>query len=159
MWFSSESDIRRWINIAFNDMFTLWPFIDRETFETEVRRMFAPGKADRGEVDHDRLGLLHAVIALGQRNDPELLSDEDANSSKTELRGYGHCATTSSPRSGLTCGIRRKHFEIARDLVPLAQCSRSLTAVQTVLCMGLYVKSWAAQRMCHTYFSMAGYGA
>ena len=52
-----------------------------------------------------------------------------------------------------------KHFGAARNLVGLTECSRSVTAVQTVLCMCLYLKSVAAQRMVHTYVSMAGYAA
>lgn len=52
-----------------------------------------------------------------------------------------------------------KHFAAARDLVGFAECSRSVTAVQTVMCMCLYLKSVAAQRMVHTYLSMATYAA
>ena len=48
---------------------------------------------------------------------------------------------------------------MARNLVPLTQCSRSITAVQTIFCMAIYSKSVAAQRMVHTYVSMAGYAA
>lgn len=52
-----------------------------------------------------------------------------------------------------------EHFEAARNLVPVAQCSRSLAAVQTVLCQCLYLKSMHDQRATHTYVSIAGYAA
>lgn len=52
-----------------------------------------------------------------------------------------------------------QHFAAARELVPLADCSRSLTAVQTVMCMALYLKSVSAQRAMHTHVSTACYAA
>ena len=90
MWFSSEAQICRWIDIAFTDMFTLWPFIDRQTFTAEVHHLFEQGKSSRDGVDNDHLGLLHAVIALGQRNDPELTSEGTEAFSAGEIRGYAH---------------------------------------------------------------------
>lgn len=52
-----------------------------------------------------------------------------------------------------------KHFGAARGLVSLTEYSQSVTAVQTVLCMCLYLKSISAPRLAHTYVSMATYAA
>lgn len=48
-----------------------------------------------------------------------------------------------------------EHFCAARDLVGLAECSRSISALQTILCAIIYLKSIHAQRMVHTYTSVA----
>lgn len=55
--------------------------------------------------------------------------------------------------------VRIRHFAAARELVPLEDCSRSVTAVQAVMCMALYLKSVSAQRAVHTYVSTACYAA
>lgn len=52
-----------------------------------------------------------------------------------------------------------KHFAAARELVGLTECNRSVIAVQTVLCMALYLKSLSAQRMVHTHVNMAASAA
>jgi len=55
--------------------------------------------------------------------------------------------------------ISLQHFAAAQALVPLATCSGSFTAVQTVMCMALYLKSVSAQRAMHTHVSTACYAA
>lgn len=54
---------------------------------------------------------------------------------------------------------RIQHYAAARELVPLAECSRSFTAVQVVICMAIYLKSVSAQRAMHTHVSIACYAA
>lgn len=87
IWFSSEAQIHRWIDLAFENMFTLWPFIDRESFNTQARDLFECGKPGPTGGDPDHLGLTHAVIALGQRYDPELMSEGRNGSSRRYTRG------------------------------------------------------------------------
>lgn len=72
MCFSSEASIKRWIEIAFSQAFSLWPFIDRDDLNFHAQRLIEQGHSGRGKSDDDHLGLIHAVIALGQRHDVEL---------------------------------------------------------------------------------------
>lgn len=53
--------------------------------------------------------------------------------------------------------VRIRHFAAARELIPLEDCSRSVTALQAVMCMAIYLKSVSAQRVVHTYVSTACY--
>jgi len=140
MCFSSEASIKRWIDIAFSQAFNLWPFIDRDDLNFHAQRLIEEGHSGRGRSDDDHLGLVHAVIALGQRHDVELINATNDNNAASNPPGI-------------------EQFGMARNLVPLTQCSRSITAVQTIFCMAIYSKSVAAQRMVHTYVSMAGYAA
>lgn len=64
--------LRRWVDIAFYKAFTLWPFIDRELFDMNVTRLFEHNNFGDNEADRDYLGLIYAVLALGQRYDPAL---------------------------------------------------------------------------------------
>jgi hypothetical protein len=79
--FSSEASIKRWIDIAFAQAFNLWPFIDREDLDFHAQRLIEQGHTGQGRSDDDHLGLVHAVIALGQRHDVELVdTGSDKNS-------------------------------------------------------------------------------
>ena len=80
MSFSSETSIKRWINIAFSEAFNLWPFIDRDDLDLHAQRLFEQGHSGRNRSDDDHLGLVHAVIALGQRHDRELIDTTDKKS-------------------------------------------------------------------------------
>jgi hypothetical protein len=71
--FSSEASIKRWIDIAFAQAFQLWPFIDREDLDFRAQQLIEQGHTGHGRSDDDHLGLVHAVIALGQRHDVGLV--------------------------------------------------------------------------------------
>ena len=87
LFFFPGPSTRRWIDLAFSEAFILWPFIDRESFEDQVRRMIETGSSGEVGWDRDRIGLLHAVIALGQRHDPDMISIEGNRSQSQETRG------------------------------------------------------------------------
>ncbi|KAL1581737.1 hypothetical protein WHR41_09427 [Cladosporium halotolerans] len=138
--FLSEAIVRRWIDLAFARSFVLWPFLDRESFNAYVNRTLQAGVLGESGRDDDQLALLHAVLALGQRNDPDLVSLDGMRSHSAETRGL-------------------RQFAAARELIPLADCSRSIAAVQTVMCMAMYLMSISAKRAAHTYVSTAGHAA
>lgn len=50
---------------------------------------------------------------------------------------------------------RLSYFGAAASIIPFANCDRSLAAVQTVLCLALYLKANAAQMRVHAYISAA----
>lgn len=85
--FSSKASVRRWIDTAFDQAFILWPFIDREAFNEYVEQLYVHHGLERGDYDQDRVGLLHAVIALGQRHDPSLIKPDGTRSHSVESRG------------------------------------------------------------------------
>ena len=85
--FSFGPSIRKWIDLAFSGAFVLWPFIDRESFEDQVRKMIETGSSGEIGWNKDRVGLLHAVIALGQRHDPGMISLQSKRSQSQESRG------------------------------------------------------------------------
>jgi hypothetical protein len=84
--FSPRPMIHRWIDLAFSEAFTLWPFIDHDSICDQVRDMTesAPNPADWNK---DQVGLLHAIIALGQRHDSNLIAFEGKRSQSEETRG------------------------------------------------------------------------
>jgi hypothetical protein len=149
--------IGRWIDIAFDEAFILFPFIDRKMFKTYVRRLFDGEASDQDGCDNDHIGLLHVIVALGQRHDPNLITLDSERSKSVETRGsvlltYQRTDFKNTDSDYLA---RLRHFAAARKMVPLEDCSHSVTAVQTVLCMALYLKSVSAQRAVHTYVSAA----
>lgn len=75
--FASEKSVKRWIDIAFSQAFILWPFIDREAFDIHAQRLIEQGHHGRHKSNDDELGLVHAVIALGQRHDAQLINTKD----------------------------------------------------------------------------------
>jgi len=87
MSFSSPASIKRWIDIAFSEAFNLWPFIDREDLICHADRLIEQGHSGRSRSDDDHLGLVHAVIALGQRHDADLLDTGDNNSQSSNTPG------------------------------------------------------------------------
>lgn len=87
MSFSSETSIKRWINIAFSEAFILWPFIDRDDLNLHAQRLLEEGHSGRNRSDDDHLGLVHAVIALGQRHDIELTDTRDEKSPASDPAG------------------------------------------------------------------------
>lgn len=50
-------------------------------------------------------------------------------------------------------------FVAARDLVPLTDCSRNMTAVQRVFRIALYLMSVSAKSKAHTYVDVIGNAA
>ena len=87
MCFPSEAQVHRWIDIAFTEAFTLWPFIDRQLFNLHVQRLLEQKNFGRENCDVDNLGLIHAVIALGQRYDPDLINVGGDCFKSAEVRG------------------------------------------------------------------------
>ena len=85
--FPSEAQVHRWIDIAFTEAFTLWPFIDRQLFNFHVQRLLEQKNFGREKCDGDNLGLIHAVIALGQRYDPDLADVGGDCFESAEVRG------------------------------------------------------------------------
>ena len=77
VYFPSATRVQRWIEIAFDEAFTLWPFIDRRRFDSQVKRLFEGKDLEQEIIEDDHLGLIHAVIALGQRSDPDLVGADD----------------------------------------------------------------------------------
>lgn len=85
--FSPGPALRKWIDLAFDESFILWPFIDRESVNTYVQHLFADENPDQHGYDSDQLGLLHSIIALGQRHDSNLIAPGDQRSQSAETRG------------------------------------------------------------------------
>jgi len=85
--FSPAPSIRRWVDLAFSEAFILWPFIDQDSFNDQVRKLIESGGSNENGWDKDRIGLLHAVIALGQRHDLDLIEFEGKRSQSKETRG------------------------------------------------------------------------
>ena len=79
--------IRRWIDLAFDEAFVLWHFIDRESVISNIQRLLESGAADRDGPGHDYVGLLHSIVALGQRHDSTLISLEGKRYQSEETRG------------------------------------------------------------------------
>ncbi|KXS94388.1 hypothetical protein AC578_6592 [Pseudocercospora eumusae] len=120
------------IIIAFSEAFHLWPFIDRTHVDNIIYRLYKRDGFGQEPRDRDDLALLYAVLALGQRF--ETITVESGSDHK---------------RHGMS------FFVAARSMVPLTHCGRSLTALQTVLCMALYLKAASDQTLVHTYITAA----
>lgn len=85
--FLSEASVHKWVRLAFDEAFVLWPFIDRHAFEAYAQHIVERGTFSDDDNNLDHLGLFHAVIALGQRHDPDLIGHRDSVSSHPETRG------------------------------------------------------------------------
>lgn len=79
--------VGKWIDLAFNESFVTWPFIDRESLDTFVKRLSNREISEQDGCDNDHIGLLHAIIALGQRHDPSLVTLDGKRSQSVETRG------------------------------------------------------------------------
>ncbi|CAK3810541.1 fungal-specific transcription factor domain-containing [Lecanosticta acicola] len=128
----AKAMVLRWINIAFSEAFLLWPFVDRPQVERTAFRLYNTNTFGQDENDGDDLALLYALVALGQRVD----MGSSLVGSERQTQGL-------------------PYFGAAVSIVPLANCDRSLSAVQTVLCLALYLKANAAQMRVHAYVSAA----
>jgi len=82
-----EASVLRWIDLAFDQAFVLWPFIDRESLNDHVQRLIRPEASDNTNDSRDSFGLVHAIIALGQRHDTDLINSGERQSHSTETRG------------------------------------------------------------------------
>lgn len=80
-------EIHKWIDLAFEESFILWPFLDRHSFTTRVQRLLQSGMSDEGGCVKDDIGLLHSIIALGQRHDSSLIILEGKRDQSMETRG------------------------------------------------------------------------
>ena len=85
--FLSEASVHKWVRLAFDEAFVLWPFIDRHAFEAYAQHMIERGSFVDDDNNSDHLGLFHAVIALGQRHDTGLIGHRDSFSNHVETRG------------------------------------------------------------------------
>jgi hypothetical protein len=85
--FLSEASVHKWVRLAFDEAFVLWPFIDRHAFEAYAQHMIERGSFVDDDNNSDHLGLFHAVIALGQRHDTGLIGHRDSFSNHAETRG------------------------------------------------------------------------
>jgi hypothetical protein len=79
--------IRRWIDLAFDEALVLFQFIDRDAVNNHIQRLFEHGISDQEGCDNGYIGLLHSIIALGQRHDPELASLTANQADAEETRG------------------------------------------------------------------------
>ncbi|KAF7190308.1 hypothetical protein HII31_08639, partial [Pseudocercospora fuligena] len=120
------------ITTAFSEAFHLWPFIDRTHVDNTIYRLYNTDEFGQEPSDCDDLALLYAVLALGRRF--ETITVDSGSDHK---------------RHGMS------FFVAARSMVPLIHCGRSLTALQTVLCMALYLKAASDQTLVHTYITAA----
>lgn len=72
-----------WIEMAFSEVLPLWNFVDKEYIENILTRMWSNSSVfGHGENDKDDIGLLYAMLALGQRIQIE-------ESGQTERRTQG----------------------------------------------------------------------
>ncbi|EME47355.1 hypothetical protein DOTSEDRAFT_69328 [Dothistroma septosporum NZE10] len=129
-------DLMHWIEVASSEAFHLWPFVDRRHIDGIVFRLYNTNAFGQDENDHDDLALIYSLLALGMRFDMAGSTTADAR----RMQGLAY-------------------FAAARDMVPLPYCDRSLPALQTILCMALYLKAGAALTRTHAYVSAAASGA
>ena len=109
----------------------------------------------------------HLADERGRHADPQNLARAVIGRRDPCASGYPsyRLATSASkepcpvPVERSTVHTRFQNFAAAHDLVPLADCSRNITAVQTVLCMALYLMSISAKSKAHTYIGIAGNAA
>ncbi|KAM3423195.1 hypothetical protein BST61_g645 [Cercospora zeina] len=120
------------VELAFSEAFHLWPFVDRAQIDRTLYRLYNTSVFGQEAGDQDELALVYAVLALGQRFD----STTPAAAEVRRIQGL-------------------QYFEAARDLVPLSNCDRDLAAVQTVLCLALYLKAAPAPAKVHSYVAAA----
>lgn len=76
--FLSQARVSYWVDLAFTQAFTLWPFIDQERLRDRLHWLLDQPRNGRDSVDNDDIALIHAVIAIGQRYDANL-KDHDAS--------------------------------------------------------------------------------
>lgn len=128
----AKAQLIRWIGIAFNEAFPLWPFLSRACIQMIVYRLYSTNTFGQDGNDEDDLALLYALLALGQR------FDAAKNLSAAESRVQG-----------------LPYFVASQEIVPLQNCDRSLPALQTVLCLALFLKAGSALTRSHAYVSAA----
>jgi len=85
--FSPVHMIRRWIDLAFDEAFILFHFIDRDYIHNHIQCLSEHGTSDQDGCDNDFIGLLHSIVALGQRHDPELADTTRNQLYAEETRG------------------------------------------------------------------------
>lgn len=138
----AKGNALRLIEVAFSETFQLWPFLDKAQLERTVYRLYNTNTFGQDVGDKEELGLIYSVLALGQRFD---------SSSPVIVVGGGEG------------GARRAHglayFAAAQELVPLSNCDRNLSAIQTVLCLALFLKAASAPGRVHSYLAAAASAA
>ncbi|KAF2161373.1 hypothetical protein M409DRAFT_59088 [Zasmidium cellare ATCC 36951] len=127
-----KTQLIHWIGVAFQEVLTLFPFVDRASVQMVVYRLYGTNTFGQDANDKDELALLYALLALGQR------FDTAKTLTAAEFRSQGLV-----------------FFAAARGMVPLQNCDRSLPALQTVLCLSLYLKAGSAVTRAHAFVSAA----
>jgi len=79
--------IRRWVDLAFDEAFVLWHFIDRSSVNDNIQQLLGTGHPNRDGPGNDHIGFLHSIIALGQRHDSTLVKLDGERSHSEESRG------------------------------------------------------------------------
>ena len=131
-----KMELTHLIKIALSEAFNLWSFIDRRHIDGIVFRLYNTNTFGQDENDHDELALIYSLVALGMRFDVGSIAPADSR----RVQGLAY-------------------FAAARDMVQLPNCDRSLPALQTILCLALYLKAGAALARAHAYISAAASGA
>lgn len=85
--FSPKTSVCRYMDLAFEQAFVLWPFVDREALGVYVDQLYAQQGLEAGSRDPDRLALLHMVVALGQRHHTSLVDSAEERARSIESRG------------------------------------------------------------------------
>lgn len=85
--FLPQARVSYWVDLAFTQAFTLWPFIDQERFRDRLHWLLGQSRSGRESIDNDDLALIHAVIAIGQRHDLTLKDHDASFFGLTESRG------------------------------------------------------------------------
>lgn len=132
----AKDEALKLVEIAFGEAFHLWPFVERSQIETTIYRLYDTNTFGRDFGDKEELGLVYSVLALGQR--------------------FDH-STTVLAETRRVQGIA--YFAAAQELVPLSHCDRNLSAIQTVLCLALFLKAASALGRTHSYLAAAASAA
>ncbi|KAK4505531.1 hypothetical protein PRZ48_003494 [Zasmidium cellare] len=127
-----KTQLIHWIGVAFQEVLTLFPFVDRASVQMVIYRLYGTNTFGQDANDKDELALLYALLALGQRFD------------------------TAKTFSAEQCRVQGLvFFAAARGMIPLQNCDRSLPALQAILCLSLYLKAGSAITRAHAFVSAA----
>lgn len=127
-----KTQLIHWIGVAFQEVLPLFPFVDRSTVQMIIYRLYSTNSFGQDANDKDELALLYALLALGQRFDPA----KTMTAAECKIQGL-------------------VFFAAARGMIPLQSCDKSLPALQTVLCMSLYLKAGSAVTRAHAFVTAA----
>lgn len=127
-----KTQLIHWIGVAFKEVLPLFPFVDRSIVQMIIYRLYNTNSFGQNANDKDELALLYALLALGQRFDPA----KTMTAAECKIQGL-------------------VFFAAASGMISPQSCDKSLPALQTVLCMGLYLKAGLAITRAHAFVSAA----